>query len=245
MCCFTGPIKKVTSTRIFARENGAKSQFIVYQMNLETKKDLAMVLPIPVDQSKGEDAVHFINMQDYSKFFFDLESGFGTGLRYLSVKAGLEPLKVYEVGSFEASYVPTIKDFLKLDARFRFPPNIWEKLPGYRDFGFAVFKLKSGVQTFHPMAFSFERADSSQLFFPTVHIHDGKVHETAHFDHLLYCQSADAPLNVLGWEESRCLASQSMSPKAREILIMDRHFFRLELKGRLKNKDTILEKFIG
>ena len=38
------------------------------------------------------------------------------------------------------------------------------------------------------MAFDFPRA-AKKLFFPTVHIHDGKVHDKADFDHALYCQA--------------------------------------------------------
>jgi hypothetical protein len=33
------------------------------------------------------------------------------------------------------------------------------------------------------MAFEFEREDASELFFPTVHIHDGDFHPLADFDH--------------------------------------------------------------
>jgi hypothetical protein len=36
---------------------------------------------------------------------------------------------VREVGSFEASYVPKIADFSRLDERFRLPVAVWKKLP--------------------------------------------------------------------------------------------------------------------
>ena len=79
--------------------------------------------------------------------------------------------------------MPTVKDFARLDERFKLPPSTWDDLPGYKDYGFAVFKLKKGEQKVHPMAFEFPRGDTRKLFFPTVHIHDGKVHQTAGFDH--------------------------------------------------------------
>jgi hypothetical protein len=40
----------------------------------------------------------------------------------------------------------------------RLPEGVWAKLPGYADFGFAVFKLKPGNAQVHPMAFSFPAA---------------------------------------------------------------------------------------
>jgi hypothetical protein len=99
-------------------------------------------------------------------------------------------LKVVSVGAYDASFVPTIADFSRLDARFRLPEGVWAKLPGYADFGFAVFKLKPGNAQVHPMAFSFPTALADTVFFPTLHIHDGEVHAKERFDHTLYLQGA-------------------------------------------------------
>ena len=77
-----------------------------------------------------------------------------------------------QVGDFEASFVPTVKDFNRLDARFQLPAELFAKMPDYQHFGFAVFKLKPGMQTVQPMAFDFPAAKPGHLFFPTVHIHD-------------------------------------------------------------------------
>jgi hypothetical protein len=107
MCCFRRPVKSVSSTRIFAREAEDRSQFIVYQMSLEAKEDLAMVLPIPVDQSKGEQGVEFISLEEYPLFFADLEVGFHApsaeeiGIMSLSLDRGEPTLKVYQVGDFK------------------------------------------------------------------------------------------------------------------------------------------------
>ena len=75
MCCFTGPVKRVSSTRIFAREAGGASpasQYVVYQMHLDAPRDLAMVLPIPTAEIKGDEArekaVQFVNLQGYETF---------------------------------------------------------------------------------------------------------------------------------------------------------------------------------
>src|SRR5262249_38902619 len=111
------------------------------------------------------------------------------------------PLPKVDVGSFVASFVPGVKDFSRLDEAFRLPAGVWDKLPQYKDFGFAVFQLKKGAQKVHPMAFEFPRANPRQLFFPTVHIHDGTVKDRAGFDHALYCQ-ASAGEDMMSWQES-------------------------------------------
>src|SRR5205807_9271838 len=188
MCCFSKPVISVSSTNIFARpaENGR--QFLVYSMNIRAKYDLAMILPLPVKTPANEKDVQFIELKSYPDFFSDMEKGFPRppskeGVTLLSgTRAGdhVEKLEVIQVGNFEASFVPTVNDFSRLDERFRLPKDTWSKLPAYKTYGFAVFKLKPGAMTVHPMAFSFPRKDPVTLFFPTVHIHDGKVHKDAH-----------------------------------------------------------------
>ncbi|MBL8798600.1 MAG: hypothetical protein JNM56_32185 [Planctomycetia bacterium] len=194
MCCFSRPVESVANTNIFARDAEGGRQFLVYSMTLTTNEDLAMILPIPTPRAAPEDAVRFINLEGYPNFFNDLNRGFGRivprGLRKGSKGAvSAEPkLRVVAVGSFEASFVPTIADFDRLDERFRLPTAVWKQLPGYRDWGFAVFKLQAGERKIHPMAFEFPRADPHWLFFPTLHVHDGQVDGRARFDHALYCQ---------------------------------------------------------
>jgi hypothetical protein len=247
MCCFTQPVKNVRDTHIFAREGEGRAQLVVYEMRLQAKDDLAMVLPLPVDRAKGEAAVRFIDLQGYPEFFSDLRRGFPV-LVTASAASRSEPtrgetLRVHQVGSYEASFVPTMDDFDRLDKRFRLPKQSWDALPEYRRFGFAVFKLKPGHNKFHPMAFSFERADATKLFFPTIHIHDGKFHLLAEFDHELYCQRSGHSLDVLDWEESQGHAGQFAAPdKAQGILAADEHCYRKILAGKLPNRDTYLGK---
>ena len=140
-------------------------------------------------------------------FFADLRSGFPVPRTKNDSRAagGVPPpkaaLPVVEVGKFVASFVPAIKDFARLDKQFRLPDGVWEKLPLYKEFGFAVFKLKKpekGEQTVHPMAFEFPRASKRILFFPTVHIHDGTVPAKARFDHSLFAQVGDVAADGLG-----------------------------------------------
>jgi hypothetical protein len=249
MCCFSRPVQSVSATKIFARpaENGR--QYLVYSMTLRAKEELAMVLPLPVQAGSGEKALEFIDLKIYPGFFADLRKGFPAPLPPPTKARALgdppepkEKLEVVSVGSFEASFVPTVADFARLDERFRLPPGTWEKLPTYRDHGFAVFKLKAGESKVHPMAFSFPRARPGELFFPTVHIHDGKVHDRAKFDHVLFCQrGAEETFNLLDWDESTRHAGAFMQlDKARSVIDGGGHCYRRTLTGTLPNKDFIL-----
>lgn len=247
MCCFSGPIEDVTNTSIFARVEGGE-QFIVYEMEFTAEHDLAMVLPIPVARGSAEDAVRFINFEDYPQFFFDLYRLFPVAASATLFSDDLEApaaeaaqLLVHSVGAFDASFVPTIADFTRLDDRFRMPERVWADLPGYKDFGFAVFKLKGGRnQRVHPMAFSFPTRDPRSLFFPTVHVHDGSVHSQARFAHKLYCQLPQAPPD---WAESMPAREEVDIAKAQGIVIGHRPCYRHELYGDIENRDTYVDPF--
>jgi hypothetical protein len=151
-------------------------------------------------------------------------------------------LVVHDVGAFEASFVPTIKDFSRLDERFRLPAGTWEELPRYKKYGFAVFKLKKGDVSVHPMAFCFPTALERGLFFPTVHIHDGKVHDKADFDHALYMQLEEGgTVFIEGWRESPQPAGMFMNKKkAGDLIDPDAHAYRRGIRGRQKNEDTLV-----
>jgi hypothetical protein len=251
MCCFSRPVREVSGTSIFARSSSRDRQFVVYSMTIEAGEDLAMILPLPTKKNAGEDAMTFINLKEYPDFFKHMRKGFPEPATraFKSVDRALPPaaapkLKVHDVGEFEASFVPAVKDFSRLDERFRLPEGTWEKLPLYKDFGFAVFKLKEGAKTVHPMAFEFPRRDPRTLFFPTVHIHDGEVHPKADFDHTLYCQRLDDETNTRSfydWRESPQPASMFMDEKkAKGLILADNHAYKLEIHGQRKNEDTLL-----
>jgi len=245
MCCFSQPVDYVRATQIFARPARGAGQYVVYSMNLKAGSDLAMILPIPTPKASKEDAVTFINLEKYPDFFDEMRTGFPEPRAAAGVKSDGPPpplaappkLKVIEVGSFVASFVPTVKDFSRLDEQFRLPEGTWDKLPQYKDYGFAVFKLKKGEQKVHPMAFEFPRADKGKLFFPTVHIHDGKVHDRAGFDHVLYCQGADTGMR---WRESPQPAEMFLRKldQARGIVDGKAHVYRHVMVGMFKNEDT-------
>ena len=246
MCCFSRPVKSVAGTNIFARSSTKDRQFLVYEMKLAADDDLAMILPIPVPPRSAEDAVRFVSLAEYPLFFKDLAAGFpqpvSRGRGPTESKAAVQPLAVVEVGDFEASFVPTVADFARLDERFRLPPKVWDGLPAYQDHGFAVFKLKQGKKQIHPMAFEFPRRDPKRLFFPTIHVHDGAVHPTATFDHALYLQKRDDEgWNVLAWRESSQLAGTFVKAEQSAGLVdAKRHVLRREIRGEQKNEDVLL-----
>lgn len=207
MCCFSAltPLSwigrifvrpvRVSATNIFARMIEPGVQGLAYSMNLVAKEEVAMILPIPVAPGSGEDALEFVNLEKHAQMFEELHMCFEMpqrkgGIRLFAAR-GQRQLKVHTVGSFVASYVPTKDDFGRLDPRFRMPAGTWDQLPAYGDYGFAVFQLAKGKSTVHPMAFRFPTRDREKLYFPTVHIHDGRVHPRAKFDHALYYQTRE------------------------------------------------------
>jgi hypothetical protein len=252
MCCFSRPVQDVSATKIFARwtsaSEGVLRQCVVYQMKYAALEDLAMVLPIPVAPGSGEKAVKFINLEIHADLFERLHECFPVPdapfYRSNSDRATPEPLpekklEVVQVGSFEASFVPTVKDFARLDERFRLPAGVWESLPQYAAWGFAVFKLKAASKTVHPMAFDFPHpAEPKGLFFPTVHIHDGKVHKKAKFDHTLYTQrTAVRGAQLMDWAESPGLAEGHLKKDYAGLVQLKGHVHRKELAGNLVNED--------
>ena len=249
MCCFSRKVELVADTNIFARASANGRQFLVYSMRFKAGEALSMILPIPVPKGSNEDAIKFINLEKFADFFDELKAGFpepppppSSGkFKDRADDKPLSKLAVVEVGSFIASFVSSIKDFARLDERFRLPAEVWGKLPQYQNWGFAVFQLKKGDMKVHPMAFEFLRALPKQIFFPTVHIHDGTVPEKATFDHMLYCQLNDEMETVM-WEESPQPAELFMTniEKAQGIVDPKGHCYRKALKGRYENKDVII-----
>ena len=248
MCCFSRPVSFVGSTRIFARFLDGVNQCIVYEMKLGAQQELAMILPIPVVQPAKEDAVTFTDLSGYTGFFTDLERAFPEPEPFAAAGSTLAPrgapkLQVQRVGSFDASFVPTIADFSRLDAQFRLDDSVWKSLPQYKDYGFAVFKLRKGNQHVHPMAFRFPSGTPGRIFFPTVHIHDGKVHEMEDFDHTLYAQAwKTAVIKGPHWAESEKNAGQFVNlAKTKDLVWGGGHLYKRNIIGQARNEDTIAE----
>lgn len=223
MCCFSGVVREVSRTRIFARATDGGRQVLAYSMTVAADHEVAMILPLPTPAGVAEDDLRFIDLSGYPELFTAIDAAFPAYLSAALAPASLtrmyqpQALVVHEVGDFVASFVPSVHDFDRLDQRFRLPDAVWDQRAEYLEASFAVFQLKSrptepapksptvfdrivkrsggadrddhGVRgTIHPMAFEFPRRDPGRLFFPTVHVHDGSMAETASFDHQLYWQ---------------------------------------------------------
>ena len=249
MCCFSGTriVEEVKNTRIFARLGEHGNQTLIYSMSISAKEDVAMVLPIPVKAGSNEDAVRFFDFSGYADVFEDLHQSFPNAVTYAD-PFGAAPrstrsaqLKVVTVGAYDASFVPSIADFTRLDSRFRLPDDVWAKLPGYTNFGFAVFKLRKGRHDVHPMAFSFPTKKPGNVFFPTLHIHDGEVHANEDFDHTLYLQGQNLQVSN-HWEESRGIAVQKVKCSLTHGMIRpEMHVFRRTIRGNFPNGDIVIK----
>jgi hypothetical protein len=240
-------------------------------MRFQASGELAMILPLAVPAGSPEDAVEFVDLTGYPTLLEDLDRAFPAEFLVPSGRGGAVPaqsraprLAVQNVGAFEASFVPSPQDFERLDPRFRLPSEAWDQLPGYEDFGFAVFKLRepprrgwtsrlfgSSGRAVHPMAFRFPRRDPTTLFFPTVHVHDGEVHAQADFDHSLFFQVEEGHTAVARVASLPSLHRFEVSPaQLRQHVAVERSqglldptlsCLRDRLSGRRSNTDYVLD----
>ena len=242
MCCITPRVERVSNTNLFARLSGKGTQFLVYQMTYEAKNPVAMILPIPVALPAHENAVRFLNLKPYPTFFRDCYAAFPAPMTFgrgnsakddEHISKAAEPIRVETVGDFEASFVPSQRDFHRIDSRFRISKAAFQKLPQYRDYGFVVFQFKETHGTPHPMAFEFPTRDTNHLYFPTVHIHDGLVHPREHFDHMLYYQGG----GVEGMRSTGAAHKHIAIEKTLGIVEGKTVLQRIPLDGFLPNQD--------
>jgi hypothetical protein len=209
-----------------------------------------MFLPLPTPVGAGEEALTFVDLSKHSGFFEELSELFvfpRTAARSVGASLDLSLqaryLPVHRVGSFIASFVPHRRDFTRLEPRFRLPDAVWDAVPGATDHGFAVFQLEPGAHHVHPMGLRFQTRDPSRLFFPTVHVHDGRYHPTERFDHALYFQSPrldSGPLQPhLSLEFEGATASfLAPSKDYAGLVVPGQRVLRRTLHGRLPNQDT-------
>ncbi len=256
----------MSGTRIFARSSdgpAGPTQVLAYRMRVGVAADVAMILPLPVPAGCGEDAVHFIDLSGYPRLFDDIAGAFprpptagGVPVSRAAPAPAAPPLVVHAVGAFDASFVPTVEDFDRLDARFRMPPGVWDVRPEYRDHGFAVFKLAGRKRSWwrdrgrvadaddvHPMAFSFPTRDGSRLFFPTVHVHDGTLPDHASFDHELYWQPAGPADQPTGLDGAPAATFDAIvdHTRAAGVTLPSLGCHRRVLRGTFPNTDTWID----
>jgi MYXO-CTERM domain-containing protein len=256
MCCFSAKTE-VHGTSIFGRFLKPGTQVLVYQMRYAAAQPTAMILPLPVALAAKEEAVRFRSLKEYASFFDVLATGFPAKPSFsLSRSKGTAasaaaPLAVHEVGDYVATFVPSRMDFTRVDPQFQIPTSVWDRIPAYADYGFAVFQLKELSGTPHPIAFEFETRTPGVLYYPTVHIHDGTLHEKDDFDHVLYAQepsfdvragdydgpdAVDAKTSFIRSKEK--LGSFMEPGRALGLVAGDQLLHKTTLRGLLPNRDT-------
>ncbi|MCG3139886.1 MAG: hypothetical protein HDKAJFGB_00806 [Anaerolineae bacterium] len=237
MSCFSGPISRAVNTRIFARVSAQATQFLVYQMEYAADNDLAMLLPLPTPPDAAPDAVRFIDLSAYPHFFSDLANGMpkprgadalGDAPAYKNFKSSVK--------NFDAAFAPSRAALTKLDAPFRIPDAVWDELPEYHDYGFAVITLRAAANAAPLLALEFKTRNPQLLFFPTVHIQDGHVPANVYFDHDLYCQ------HHTNWMRSYDNAPSFMNIALTQgIVAPNRRVEWLAVRGMHPNSDIVLE----
>jgi hypothetical protein len=242
---FGPPRPEVRNTKIFARRLDDTRQALAYAMDLTVAGEVAMLLPVPVPRGATDDDLTFVDLSDDAALFDSLAELFDHTPGIAAVaRGGLLPqksrsrLEVHQVGSFEASFVPDLGSFDRLDPRFRLPDSVWSALGAYDDWGFAVFRLRPAKRArIHPMAFRFVSRQPERLFFPTVHVHDGEVHPEASFDHLLYWQGAvPRPPAAGGVPDERSPREPMFS--ANGLITSGKTVYRRSMRGIRPNEDT-------
>ena len=244
MCIFSDPVIHVAMTRMFARMQGPRTQYLAYQMTLKAEHPVAMILPLPVAPGAGDAALEFIDLSGYGDLFDRMRKAFvWHSFGMPATRSKPAPLPVVEVGDYEASFVPSLADFDRLDRRFRMPRVVVDATV-HATYGFAVFQLRAGRGPSHPMAFRFESALPHALYFPTVHVHDGKLPERADFDHALFAQHPKDRYfrfdkdNYAGFSvEAHKLIDVGRTQGLVEPDLMLQY---IPLEGQLPNRDTLL-----
>jgi hypothetical protein len=259
--------REISDTNIFAGNLGGTRRSLVYEMKINIEEPAAMVLPVPT--SPGTE-IEFVDLSKFPTFFKTLDNLFPIWntkafSRRLSASLDYDTIKVETVGDFIASFVPTVRDFSRLDERFRLPVEIADQL-AYGSFSYAVFQLspegqaRQGdgytgkyrdrfvaaptsshpvTQKVHPMAFIYETADDAEdtLFFPTVHVHDGRVNAFENFDHALY---AGWSSGIGNFEKSGATKFPALE-QAKGLVTDSMTFSRSKaFRGSMKNGDVVV-----
>jgi hypothetical protein len=256
MCNFSKKVDHVGSTRIFVADTGHGVHATAYQMAFSAPEPVAMILPVPVLKGTGDEALAFVDLGGYDGFFDDLARCFPRPRGFRPGGYGPDDaspwglLAVHEVGDYVASYVPSVAEFRRLDPRFRLPEAAWETLPDYHDYGFAVFQLRpgQGMQRVHPIAYRYPAESPEELFFPTVHVHDGGGAEPeAGFDHELYLQRCGrTPVRDESWECGSLPPGTVMDVgRSQGLVAQDVPLRRARFRGNYPNADIVIREGHG
>lgn len=228
MGCFSGNISNVSNTRIFARGTDQGTQYLVYQFDYKADNDLALIVPLPTPLGSASDAVRFIDLSGYPDFFEALANGF-------PVTRALPHAPSNPSGIIDGSFLASRADFSRLDEKYRLADEMWDRVPEYGDYGFAVFKLSGDAQTVPPLAIEFPTRSQHLLYFPTVKLQQGTFEENAYFDHDIYCQGQ------VGWLRSYDVAQAFVDvARAQGTVDGNQRIERFTVLGVHPNSDIVV-----
>jgi hypothetical protein len=89
------------------------------------------------------------------------------------------------------------------------------------------------------MGIEFTTRHPNAVYFPTVHIHDGQVHPTEHFDHSLYLQGTGPH----GRPSSGPVETYVDVARTRDIVRAGAPCQLVEMRGDFANRDIFLGRF--
>ena len=209
MCIIAGAVQHVKGTKLFGMPAGDR-QLTVYSNEVASLAENLMILPVPYPETVKFEKVYksiFRDLRSSLRWMTNEPSNYEIGL---TRSASASRLPVLNVGSYRVSIVPSVADFSRIDTSvFSLPEELEEMLKREYSgvFGFLCCRLKAGVQSYEPLAYSHRRWVPDMLFFPTKHYHGHVEEVTADWDHEVYtvrtmvdahrCNGWPAPLNRL------------------------------------------------
>jgi hypothetical protein len=178
MCIISQPVKEVESTKILVAIGSDQSrQMIVYSNRVDNEISTnAMILPVPNPKT-----IKFHDLSKHKDIFKDLDSVFKSFITMNSLSyssdsfARNQTLKVFDVGSYQVSLAYSVNDILKVNQDvFQLSPGCYDLLKSSytANFGFIICKLKQGDSTYHPLGYSHQIINKTNIFIPTKHYHE-------------------------------------------------------------------------
>jgi hypothetical protein len=236
MSVFSGDVSRVAKTRIFARPTDHATQVLVYQMEYAAENEVALILPLPTPPGSLADAVRFLDLADYPEFFQNLRDGFAIARSAPTHDAKTaNPAPLQQVESLDTFFLPSRADMTQLNSPIRIDVAVWDRLPEYHDYGFAVFQLPPGDQTLPPLALEFPMRNPNLLYFPTLELHHGTLNQDAYFDYDLFCQAH------AGWMRSYDIAFAFMDiDRSKGVLTAHQRVERFTVLGMHPNSDIVI-----
>eukprot|EP01128_Nolandella_sp_AFSM9_P009118 TRINITY_DN5756_c0_g1_i1.p1 TRINITY_DN5756_c0_g1~~TRINITY_DN5756_c0_g1_i1.p1 ORF type:complete len:285 (-),score=44.64 TRINITY_DN5756_c0_g1_i1:87-941(-) len=199
----------------------------------EERNNNAMILPCPL--TEGSDIIP-LNLSRDSFSFANLDKGFPEKPQLRSNARGStnsfsfeKKLEVVQIGAYSVSIAKSLVDLSRIDTGvFKVNESI---LPALRErysvrFGFVIcaFNPANKIEP-HPIGYVHDPPESKNLFVPTLHIHDGKVHQKENFDQNIYSVNTD--------EQS----GQSPADLEKAYKTKPQKSVKAELKSKILNKD--------